>query len=104
MHKLKTALIQFNRTVLPLNIVVNLLLLWKLMQYPPYALAIFITVLTKGAVYLFVFWYQYYMQNRTWYYYRNAGFSMKWLFIYSCLIDILLFFAAYSLLYFVHKA
>jgi hypothetical protein len=103
MHKLRLILIQFSRPFFPLNLVVSLYLLRLLLKFPASIIIVSQSVFAKMGVYGLILAYQWFMQNKSWYYYRNAGFSIKKLFIYSYLADMLLFLSAYSLLYFLHK-
>lgn len=103
MRKLKIILIQFNKAFMPLNIVVSLYLIRLLLKYQPTIIYVSQAVFAKLGFYGLIVLYQWYMQNKNWYYYRNAGFSIKLLFIYSFLIDLLMFMITYVLIYSLHK-
>lgn len=103
MYKLKTALLQFNRAFMPVNLFVSLFLLWQLLKYPANVIIISQAIFLKAGIYLFIIGYQWYMQSKNWYYYRNAGMSIRRLFIYSCVLDIAVFLAVYALIYFMGK-
>lgn len=103
MHKLKTVLIQFNRAFMPVNLFVSLFLLYLLAQYPPSIIFISQAVFLKMGLYAFILGYQWYMANKNWYYYRNAGFTIRRLFIYSCSIDMFIFLTSYTLVHFINE-
>ena len=104
MHKLKTILIQFNRAFMPVNLFVSLFLLYLLAQYPPSIIFISQAVFLKMGLYAFIFGYQWYMASKNWYYYRNAGFSIRHLFVYSSVVDLALFIIALLFIYLLKHA
>ena len=86
MYKLKTALYQFNRPVFALNIVLSLYLVYCRNIYS-YPLGLF----AKCCGYLVIIGYQYFSANKSFFYFRNAGYSIKQLYTYSFVVDLLLF-------------
>ena len=86
MYKLKSILYQFNRPVFVLNILLSLYLVYKhdIFNFPG---AIFAKFCGYGAI----IGYQYFTANQTFFYFRNAGYSIRWLYIYSIIADLLLF-------------
>jgi hypothetical protein len=104
MHKLKTVLIQFNRAFFPVNLFVSLFLIWQLLKYPPAITLIILSVFLKIGIYVFIISYQWYASaNKSWYYFRNAGFSIRRLFAYSCVIDMLIFLFSYTFIYLISR-
>jgi uncharacterized membrane protein len=96
-------LLQFNRAFFPVNLFVSLFLIALLLKYPPDIIRITQSVFLKLGLYVFIIGYQWYSANKSWYYYRNAGFSIRRLFAWSCAIDLLIFLATYTLFYFISK-
>lgn len=90
MYKLKTILYQFNRPVFIFNLVLSLYLIYR-QDAVNYAGGIFI----KFCGYSFVIGYQYFTASKTYFYFRNAGYSIRRLYIYSVIADL----AIFSILY-----
>ena len=94
MYKLKTILYQFNRPVFVFNMVLSLYLIYErnLVNYP---LSLFI----KLCGYAFIIGYQYFTANQTYFYFRNAGYRIRRLYIYSIIADLIFFSILFSLPY-----
>lgn len=86
MYKLKTILYQFNRPVFALNILLSLYLIYRhdIFTFPG-------AILAKFCGYGAIIGYQYFTANQTFFYFRNAGYSIRRLYIYSIIADLLLF-------------
>lgn len=90
MHKLRLILIQFYRPIFAINLIYDLFLIYKRNDIN-FIDAIFLKLF--GYALLVV--YQYYAKNKTYYYFRNTGYSISLLYVYVFITDLLLF----SLLY-----
>lgn len=86
MYKLITILYQFNRPVFALNMLLSLYLIYRLdiFSYPG-------AILAKCCGYGAVIGYQYFTASQTYFYFRNAGYSIRRLYIYSIIADLILF-------------
>jgi hypothetical protein len=92
MYKLKAILYQFNRPVFVFNLVLSLYLIYE-HNAVNYSQGVFI----KFCSYSFVIGYQYFTASKTYFYFRNAGYTIRRLYIYSMIADIVIF----SILYFI---
>lgn len=86
MYKLRTILYQFNRPVFVFNMLLSLYLIYRrdMVNYPQ---GLFI----KLCGYLFIIGYQYFTTNKIYFYFRNAGYSIRRLYVYSIVADLLIF-------------
>jgi hypothetical protein len=86
MYKLRTILYHFNRPVFALNMLLSLYLIYRhdIFSVPG---AIFAKFCGYGAI----VGYQYFTANQTYFYFRNAGYSIKQLYIYSIIADLVIF-------------
>jgi len=92
MYKLRTILYQFNRPVFVFNMILSLVLIYcrSKVDYPA---AVFVKFCGYGVVMA----YQYFTANQTYFYFRNAGYSIKWLYVYSIIADLIIFSILYLL-------
>jgi len=86
MYKFKTILYQFNRPVFVFNMVLSLYLIYRrdMVDYPQ-------SLFIKFCGYAFIIGYQYFAANNSYFYFRNAGYSIRRLYGYSIIADLILY-------------
>jgi hypothetical protein len=99
MKRLITLLLQFYSSMWMLNILFSIFGMIVIVKNGATFIGTGITLKCVG--YLTCISYQYFMEGKNYFYYRNAGYSIRRLYSYVCLADMLFYFIlviAYTLL------
>jgi hypothetical protein len=96
MKRLVTLLFQFSRPLLMWNMLCTFLCLF--LTYKNGFSIIGICIIIKGISYALAFGYQYYMAANSYFYFRNAGYSVRRLYGYVFAADLLFYIILVTLL------
>nr|MBB6136750.1 hypothetical protein [Mucilaginibacter sp. X5P1] len=99
MSNTRTIVLQFYRPLFAINLVFSLYLIYESSEID-YGQGVFLKLFS----YLFLFGYQYFSKSNTYFYYRNAGYSMKRLYAYVAILDLAIYSLLYSFFYLLHYA
>jgi len=99
MSNTRTIVLQFYRPLFAVNLIFSLYLIYKSSEVN-YGQSIFL----KLCSYIFLFGYQYFTKSNTYFYFRNAGYGVRRLYMYVITLDLVLYSVLYSFIYLLHNA